>query len=101
MAPPDLSKITLTPDGNGNTHVVGTAGAVPGLLPNEIEQAHAALRIDAHRGLVEQEDPRTMDDPAAEIEPALHAPRERLDPVVCPFGELRELEQLLRPSGRL
>src|SRR5439155_4068736 len=33
VAPPDLSKITLTPQDTGYTHIVGAAGGIPGAFP--------------------------------------------------------------------
>ena len=49
------------------------------LLAHELEQPHAALRIDADRRLVEQQHLGPVHDAAAEVEAALHAAAEALD----------------------
>ena len=42
VAPPDFSKITLTSDGAAYTHVVGTAGAIPGAFPVYVASPNSA-----------------------------------------------------------
>ena len=59
----------------------------------------AGLRIEAGRRLVEEHDLGLVDERARDRQPALHAARERLDPVVRALGELDELEQLVGPRA--
>src|SRR5207253_9496590 len=42
VAPPDFTKITLTPQGNGYTHVAGAAGAIPGAFPVYVASPNSA-----------------------------------------------------------
>jgi hypothetical protein len=42
IAAPDFSKITLTPQGDGTTHVQGAAGAVPGPFPVYVASPNSA-----------------------------------------------------------
>ncbi|TMA41926.1 MAG: hypothetical protein E6J83_12285, partial [Deltaproteobacteria bacterium] len=42
VAPPDLSKITLTPQDTGYTHIVGAAGAIPGAFPVYVASPNSA-----------------------------------------------------------
>jgi hypothetical protein len=45
VAPPDFSKITLTPAASGYTHVVGAAGAVPGAHPVYVASPNSAHEV--------------------------------------------------------
>src|SRR5207244_2200480 len=42
VAPPDLSKITLTPQDTGYTHIVGAAGGIPGAFPVYVASPNSA-----------------------------------------------------------
>ena len=47
VAPPDFSKITLTPEDTGHTHVVGAAGAIPGPFPVYVASPNSANDVFA------------------------------------------------------
>jgi hypothetical protein len=82
----------------GLFHVVGgveDAGAGLRLRAHQVEQAHAALRIDADRGLVEQQHFGPMHDAAGEIEAPPHAAAELLDGLAGAVGQAGEGEHFL------
>ena len=58
-----------------------------------VEDRVAALRIDADRRLVEQQDVGIVQQAGGEIEPPLHAAAERLDAIARAIGEADELER--------
>jgi hypothetical protein len=47
VAPPDFTKITLTPGDTGSTHVLGTAGAIPGPFPVYVASPNSANEVFA------------------------------------------------------
>ena len=57
-----------------------------------VEDCIAALRIDADRRFVEQEDVRVVQQAGGQIEPALHPAAERLDAVASTIGKPDERE---------
>ena len=59
----------------------------------------AALGIEAERGLVEEENFRSVQEAARDFEPALHAAGELLHLVVAAIPELEELEQFFGALG--
>ena len=59
----------------------------PELLPH--------LRVEADRRLVEQHEPRAVDERAGDQQPPPHAARELVDAGVAPVDELRHLERAL------
>ena len=61
----------------------------PELLPH--------LRVEADGRLVEQEEPRSMDESPRDQQSPAHAARELVDPVVTTVGKVRDLE---RPFDR-
>ena len=68
------------------------AGEARHLVP----ERRAALRVEAGRRLVEEEDARPVDEREREVEPPLHAARVAADLAVGRLGEADALEQLLR-----
>ncbi len=60
---------------------VNDGGAFVAQTLDHFEDAVAGLRIDAHGGLVEQDEARTMDEAGRHVEAAPHAAGERLDGV--------------------
>ena len=69
------------------------------LLP----QRGPALRVKAGRRLVEEQDPRRVDQRQREVQPALHPARVAADPAVGRLGQPDALEQRVRalaPLGR-
>ena len=62
-----------------------------------VPQEVAGLGVETGGGLVEDQDLGVRDERAGDREPALHPPRQRVDLVVGPLGELGEVEQLLGP----
>ena len=58
--------------------------------------AAAALRVEAGGRLVEEQDPRRVDEREREVQPALHAARVAADAAVGRLGQPDALEQLLR-----
>ncbi len=73
---------------DGHPLVVGEA---LDLLP----EGAAALRVEAGRRLVEEEDPRAVDEREREIEAALHAARIAADLAIGRLGEADPLDQLV------
>ena len=67
------------------------------LLP----QRRTTLGVQPRRRLVEEQDPRRVDERERQIEPALHAAGVPADPPVGRFGEADSLEQLVGPSAAL
>ena len=59
----------------------------------------AALRIEAERGLVEEEDLRRVQEAAGDFETPLHAAGELLDLIVAALPEFEELEQFFGAHG--
>ena len=55
----------------------------------------AGLRVETGRRLVEQQQPRIVDQRSGDGQPRLHPARQRLDLVVGALGQLGELEQLV------
>src|SRR5881398_138124 len=82
-------------------HVVG--GEEHGHALGGPEVAHvgphliAALRIEAERRLVEKQYLRRVQQPAGNLEPALHAAGERLDQVIAPLPQLEHPQQGFAP----
>jgi hypothetical protein len=64
-------------------------------IPDDVPR----LRVEAGRGLVEDEDLGLVDEAAGDREAPLHAARQRVDHVVGALGELHEVEQLIGPLG--
>ena len=58
------------------------------------EDRVAALRVDADRRLVEHQQPRPVEQPDADVEPALHAAASTGRPVAGPLVEADDLEHL-------
>ena len=65
-------------------------------IPNQVPR----LRVEAGRGLVEQEKAGLVDERTGDREPSFHATGEGLDFVFGAVLELDELEQLLRAGSR-
>src|SRR5690606_31852739 len=63
-------------------------------LGDVVPHARPRLGVEAHRGLVEHEHPRVVDERPRDLEPPLHALGERRDQLVAPRPQLHELEQL-------
>src|SRR6185437_5330267 len=59
----------------------------------------AALRVEAERGLVEEEDGGRVQEAAGDLEAALHAAGEGLDVAVLALPQLEGLEQKLDALG--
>ncbi len=57
-----------------------------------VEDRVAALRVDAHRRLVEQDELRVVQQARGQVQAPLHPAAERLDPVARAFGEADEGE---------
>ncbi len=66
------------------------AEALPELGPED--------RVDARRGLVEEDDRRVVDERRGERQAALHAAGDLVDPLVAVLVELHPLEQLVQPA---
>ncbi len=66
-----------------------------------VPQHVPGLRVQAGRGLVEEEDLGVVDERPRDGEPALHPARERLDAVVAALGELGEVEELVGAGAHL
>ena len=84
----------------GLVHVVGGDDQGDPLLLEPVEavpQEVAGLGVEAGGRLVEDQQLRLGDEGPGDGEPALHPPRQRLDLVVGPVGQLGELEQPLGP----
>ena len=60
-----------------------------------VPERAAALRVEAGRRLVEEEDARPVDEREREVEPALHAARVAADLAVGGVGQADALEQLV------
>ena len=60
-----------------------------------------ALRIDSHRGLVEQQNFRPVHDAATEVEPSLHATAESLGRFAGPIGKPDQLQDFRDPILQL
>ena len=88
----------------GLVHVVGRQDErhAPLLEPVQpLPEQVARLRVEAGRGLVEEQDRGLVDQRAGDRQPPLHAARQRLDLVVRPLGQLGELEQLVAAARGL
>src|SRR5579872_5547986 len=59
---------------------------------DQIENRAAALRVDAHRRFVENQQFRPMENAAGEIQPPLHPARISADDVVSTLGETHRAE---------
>ena len=64
-------------------------------VAGQFEQAHAALRVDADGGLVEQQNLRAVHDAAGEVEAALHAAAEARHGFAGAVGKADEVEHFL------
>ena len=64
-----------------------------------VEDGAPALRVDAHRGLVQIQHPRLVEQRRPDVHPALHAAGVLVHPVLLPVGEADELEHLVHPLG--
>ena len=62
-----------------------------------VEDGAAALRVDAHRGLVEVEEARLVQQRRADVHPALHAARVLVHPVLLPVDQADQLKHLVHP----
>ena len=71
-----------------HAHALGAQAA------DELEDVEARLRVDAHSGLVEQDEFRAVEKGAAEIHAALHAAGEGLHGVLGAIGERERGKQL-------
>ena len=75
------------------------------LLPRQardlLPERAAALRVEARRRLVEEEDARPVDEREREVEPALHPARVRPHLAVGGLGETDAREQLLAAAAAL
>ena len=62
--------------------------------PDGLEDGVAALRVDAHRGLVEDEQLGPMQEAGRHVGPPFHATRVGSDAVLPPIGQSDQLERL-------
>ena len=67
-------------------------------VADDVPHPEPAARVEPGRRLVQEQDPRPPDERAAEVEPAAHAARVRLDDAVGGVGEVELLEQLVGAS---
>jgi hypothetical protein len=70
-----------------SAQALNVSSAGRGELPEHVANTTAALRIDADRRLVEQQHARLVQQPARDVQPALHAAREPLDDLAGAIGE--------------
>ena len=63
-------------------------------LSEQLAQFHACPRVEARRGLIEQQDLRVVDEGVRETETLLHAAGQRLHVLVALVGEIDELEEV-------
>ena len=78
-------------------HVVGRVEdghALPAELLDARQDRVAALRVDADRRLVEDEQPRLVEQPDADVQPPLHAAGELVGTLAGPLVEADDLEHL-------
>ena len=69
-------------------------------VADHVPHPEPASRVESGRGLVEEQQARSSDQRAAEVEPATHAARVRLDHPVGGVGQLELLEELVAtPPG--
>jgi hypothetical protein len=97
-------------DGQAVTQLVGLLEVLRGEEDRRapcVDAAHLlpegepARRVQAGRGLVQEEDLRLVDEGGGKIEPALHTPRVPLDPSIGGVDQIDELEQCCGPvDGR-
>ncbi len=59
-----------------------------------VEDGVAALRVDAHGRLVEQQDLRIVQQGGGQVEPPLHAAAERAHLILCAVAEAHQIERL-------
>ena len=64
-----------------------------GEVRQHVVDAIPALGIHADSWLVEQDDSRTMENAARDVQPPLHAARELLDGLRCAIAETRAIER--------
>ena len=85
-------------------HVVGGQhqGDALRLQPVQpVPQGVAGLGVQPGGGLVEEQQFRFVDERAGDRQPALHAARQGLHPVIGPLAELGELQQAVDPGPQL
>ena len=70
-------------------------------LADEGPDVVARLRVEARRGLVEDQQARAADEARAEVEPAAHAARVAAHEPVGGVGQAEPLERLLRTAAGL
>ena len=68
---------------------------------DDVPHPEPAARIEAGRRLIHEQDPRSPDQRASEVEPAAHAARIRLDDAIAGVGQVELLEELVGPSPGL
>ena len=94
-----------TGEGVGLLEVVGgehDGAAALGVQPaDQLLEVGAVLRVEAGRGLVEEEHPRQVDQPHRDVEPAALAAGEGGDLAVGDRGEVEVLDQLGGPAPRV
>ena len=70
-------------------------------VPDDVPHAQAAARVQARRGLVEEEQAWAADERAGEVEASAHAARVGLDGAVGRVDQVELLEQLVGARARL
>ena len=66
-----------------------------------LQDGVAALRIDPHGRLVQDQQPRPVEQPDPDVQPPFHATRVLLGGIVCPVGEADDPEDLVHPSRQV
>ena len=69
--------------------------------PDPVEDGPPALRIDAHRGFVQDEEARLVQERRADVDPTLHATRIVLEAFLLPIDEIDEFEDGIDAAGQL
>ena len=64
---------------------------------DDVPHPEPAARVEPGRRLIHEQDPRSADQGASEVEPAAHATRIRLDDAIAGVGEVELLEELGGP----